>query len=68
MQEMNSLEYRMVEKKNHLAVHAVFSSQSGGERFLKDVVPNYIKRGLYSDKTLTVDDFEIVSAPKTDRW
>lgn len=58
----------MVEKANHLAVHGIFSSMSGGERHLKEVVPDYIERGFFMDKSLTIDSFEIIEAPKTDRW
>ena len=49
----------MIEKKNKLAIHAIFDSKESGERFLHEVVPDYVRRGFYIDKTLTEKDFEI---------
>ena len=58
----------MVEKNNPLAVHVIFESKERGEQFLKDIVPEYVDRSLYMDKTLTADSFEIVPRPlKTKR-
>ena len=54
------MQYQMVEKKDHLAVHVIFNSKERGERFLKETVPEYVKKGYYMDKTLTANDFEIV--------
>lgn len=53
-------EYKIVEKRNHLAVHGLFDSLERAERHLREVVPTYVARGYYMDKTLTADDFEVV--------
>jgi hypothetical protein len=53
-------QFAMVEKANHNAGHALFMSKERGEQFLKDTVPDYCRRGIYMDKTLTPDSFEIV--------
>ena len=52
--------FRLVEKANHLAVHGLFYSRATAERFLRDTVPEYVRRGYYMDKTLTADDFEVI--------
>lgn len=53
------MKYKIVEKKNPLAVHALFDTLQRAERYLNKVLPVYVERGLFMDKTLTVDDFEI---------
>ena len=50
----------VVEKKNHLACHGIFDSMDRAERFLREVIPGYVKRGYFIDKTLKPDDFMIV--------
>jgi len=52
--------YRMVEKKNHDAVHAMFNTRGNAEHHLRVTVHNYVKHSLFKDKTLTADSFEIV--------
>jgi hypothetical protein len=52
---------RLVEKKNHLAVHCYFDSIVSAERHLKETIPVYIARGYFMDKTLRATDFEILS-------
>lgn len=52
--------FKMVEKKNPLAVHGLFYHRDTAEKFLKETVPVYVARGYYMDKTLTADSFEIV--------
>ena len=52
--------FKIVEKKNHLAVHGLFDSRDRAEHHLENVVPEYVKRGYYMDKTLTKDCFEII--------
>ena len=54
--------FKLVEKKDHLAVHALFDSHDRAERHLKEIIPLYVARGYYMDKTLTADDFEIIIA------
>ena len=53
-------DWRIVEKKNHLAVHGYFMSERSAQRQLREVIPDYCRRGFYIDKTLTPDDFEIL--------
>lgn len=54
------MQYQIVEKRNHLAVHGIFYSKERAEQFLKETVPYYITRGLYTDKTLTAESFEVI--------
>ena len=53
-------QFKIVEKKDPLAVHGIFDSYEHAERHLKNVIPDYIKRGFFMDKTLTKDSFEIL--------
>jgi len=59
--------YKIVEKRNHLAVHQLHDSLETAEKSLREVIPEYVKRGYYTDKTLKAEDFEIISyqTPKT---
>lgn len=52
--------FKIVEKKNHLAVHGLFDSRERAERHLTEVIPEYIRKGFFMDKTLTADSFEVV--------
>lgn len=52
--------YKMIEKKNPLAVHALFDSRAAAERHLERTVPQYCARGYFMDKSLTPADFAIV--------
>lgn len=54
------MKYKLVEIKNPLAVHAIFDSEERAKLFLATTVPQYIKKGYYSDKSLTIKDFKIV--------
>lgn len=51
---------KLVEKKNRNAVHALFDSRERAERHLREVIPAYVARGLFMDKTLRPEDFEII--------
>lgn len=51
--------FKIVEKKNHLAVHGLFDSKERAERHLTIVIPEYVAKGYFMDKTLTADCFEI---------
>lgn len=51
---------KIVEKSNHLAVHGLFDSMDRAERHLKEVIPVYVNRGYFMDKTLKADDFMIL--------
>lgn len=52
--------FKIVEKKNHLAVHGIFDSRERAEWHLRTVIPNYIALGYFMDKTLRAGDFEII--------
>lgn len=51
---------KIVERKNPLAVHGIFDSQDRAENHLKNVIPEYISKGYFMDKTLKADDFIIL--------
>jgi hypothetical protein len=55
-----SKQFKLVEKKNHNDVHGIFLSKESGDKFLKETVPVYVSKSYYTDKTLTVDSFEII--------
>ena len=52
--------YKLVEKRNHLAVHALFDTLERAEHHMNEVVPVYIAKGYFMDKTLRIGDFEIM--------
>lgn len=56
-------EWHIVERDNPLALHSIHGSRESAERHLRDVVPGYVARGFYMDKTLTADSFIIVYRP-----
>lgn len=51
--------FKVVEKKNHLAVHALCSYKVEAERWIKENAPIYCAKGFFMDKTLTSDSFII---------
>lgn len=53
------MEFYIVEKKNKLATHGVFSSKRAAEKHLKEVIPAYCQKGYFMDKTLTPECFKI---------
>jgi len=50
----------IVEKNNHLAIHSVFDTEERAVRHLSVVIPEYVARGFFMDKTLTPDSFVVV--------
>jgi len=58
---------KIVEKKNPLAVHGLFYSMEQAERHLREIIPEYVRRGYFMDKTLTPDDFTIATNPTKDQ-
>jgi len=54
------MNYKLVEKRNHRIVHALFDSKARAENHLKNVIPDYCRRGFFMDKSLTPDSFEII--------
>ena len=55
-------QFKLIEKKNHLAVHGLFQTRQSAERHLTGNVPEYCKRGFFMDKTLKPESFTIISA------
>ena len=53
---------KLVEKSNPLDVHGYFISRETAEKFLRDTVPDYCRRGYYMDKSLVPESFAIVDA------
>ena len=54
--------YKIVEKLNPYAVHGVFDTLERANLHLEQVVPKYVERGYYMDKTLTADSFTIITS------
>lgn len=59
------MEYAIVEKKNHLAVHGIFGTRDRADAFLSGTIPIHVARGYFMDKTLRADSFDVIPyAPK----
>lgn len=58
---MKHQRFKLVEKSNRLAVHALFDSLESAQRHLEHTIPLYVQRGFFMDKSLTKDSFEIIS-------
>jgi len=54
------MQYAIVEKHNHFAVHGYFDSQERANWFLCNTIPVYVARAYYMDKTLTANSFEVI--------
>lgn len=54
------MKYALIEKANHLAIHGIFSSKERADRHLLEVVPEYVRKSYFMDKSLTAESFEIV--------
>lgn len=54
------LEWHIVEKKNHNALHGIFDSPDRAINHLENIIPEYVRKGFFMDKTLTKNDFEII--------
>jgi hypothetical protein len=52
--------WAIVEKDNHLALHGLFDCLQRAERHLTEIIPDYVTRGYFMDKSLRADSFEIV--------
>jgi hypothetical protein len=52
--------FKLVEKKNHNAVHGLFDSRERAEFHLVNRIRLYVACGYFTDKTLRVDSFEII--------
>lgn len=62
------MHFAIIEKNNPLALHGLFDTIERAERHLRDVIPVYVTRGYFMDKTLTANSFVIVQKhPKSIR-
>lgn len=52
--------WKVVEKANHLAVHAHCHSEQSASRWISDKAPAYCARGYFMDKSLTPDSFTVI--------
>lgn len=59
-QPVSGQRWKIVEKKNPLAVHGYFDSKESADRMLREEYPARVARKAWDDKTLTLDDFEVV--------
>ena len=50
----------LVEKANHLAIHGMFDTRERADWFLTTMVPLYVARSYYMNKSLTVSSFEVI--------
>ena len=53
------MSFKIVEKKNPLAVHAICDTLERAENWIKVKAPEYVSKGYFMDKTLTADSFTI---------
>lgn len=54
------MRYALVEKRDHHAVHGIFSSKETAENHLRETIPVYVAKSYFMDKTLTANDFEVI--------
>ena len=54
------MEYALTEKANHLAIHGIFDSKERADQHLREIIPDYVRKSYFMDKTLTADSFEII--------
>jgi hypothetical protein len=52
--------FKTVEKSNHNAVHAYCVSLESAQRWISSVAPDYCRRRVFANKTLTPESFEAV--------
>lgn len=51
--------FKIVEKRNPLAVHAHCATLESAQRWIDEKAPEYCAKGYFTDKTLTPNSFEI---------
>ena len=51
--------FKVIEKLNPLAVHAICHSLEGAQRWIAINAPEHVSKGYFMDKTLTKDSFTI---------
>jgi len=52
--------FKVVEKLEKRAVHAVCDSMERAQHWINVLAPDYCAKGYFTDKTLTPDSFTIV--------
>jgi hypothetical protein len=52
-------DWKIIEKKNPLAVHGLFMSRKSAEKHLREVIPEHCRKGFFMDKTLKPEDFTV---------
>ena len=52
--------YKLIEKGNPLAVHGLFETKQRAEYHLENLIPVFVSRGYFDNKSLTANSFEIV--------
>lgn len=52
--------FKVVEKNDELAVHGLFDTREHAERHIRDVIPVYVAKGYFMNKTLTADSFKVI--------
>ena len=50
---------KIVEKNNHLACHGIFGSKESAQNHIDNVIPEYLRKGYFTDKSLKHSDFII---------
>lgn len=50
--------YKIIEKNNPLAVHALCDTLESANRWLTIYAPAYVAKGFFMDKSLTANSFE----------
>ncbi len=54
-------EWKLVEKRNHLACHALFGqNEKSARKHLAETIPVHVAKSYFMDKTLRADDFEVI--------
>lgn len=56
--------YYIVEKNNHLAVHAVCDTLERAYHWINVKAPEYVSKGYFIDKSLTANSFAIATKGK----
>lgn len=54
------MKYKVVQKKNHLFVMALFDDKPSADKYLTTTLPGYIAIGFLDDKKLKATDFEVI--------
>ena len=58
------MKFAIVEKKNHHAVHGYFDSYENAKNHLEKIIPEYVAKNYFMDKTLKPNDFMIKEPTK----